>query len=379
MEEAQTLLIMDSDPDAVARYSIIGRDFRLLFARTTDEALKIVEEEKKQSLGIMGGFFDLLTYGTEKAPEAILKISRADSRIQMAIVGSGDFQAESITEVLESEYRDQWDYFVKPLTRDEISQKARQMTAAWRKRQKYDFETLQLIKTEQLASIGQIARGVGHEFGNILQRIHGKVELAMMETDLPKIMKHLIVVLKAVDRASGISKNLQAISKVEPNFQMKSVTAAIEEAVALMSHDLSRSSIELVRNYGDIPLVRLDEASIAQVVLNLLINAVHAMPNGGKITIATELGVSDSGRQGVLVRVSDTGPGIPEEVLPRIFDYAFTTKGERGSGIGLSVSRDIIKAHCGSIGVKTQLGLGTEFVIWIPLHGLESAIEENAS
>ena len=94
------------------------------------------------------------------------------------------------------------------------------------------------------------------------------------------------------------------------------------------------------------------------------------MPKGGHLTVTVEeaIGPEPGGTQkGVAARVADTGTGIPPEVLPRIFDFAYTTKGDRGSGLGLSVSREIVEAHGGKILVKTEVGKGTEFTVWLPL------------
>ncbi|MGZ3740466.1 MAG: sensor histidine kinase, partial [Bdellovibrionota bacterium] len=101
---------------------------------------------------------------------------------------------------------------------------------------------------------------------------------------------------------------------------------------------------------------------IEQVLMNLIINAMHAMPQGGTVSV----GCRNEEGGNVVLWVKDTGSGIPPDVLPRIFDYAFTTKGEKGSGLGLAISKQIIDSHSGTITVKTELGSGTAFEIKLP-------------
>jgi signal transduction histidine kinase len=227
----------------------------------------------------------------------------------------------------------------------------------------------QLIRSERLAAVGQVSRGIGHEFGNILLRVVGKTDLALMEKDIQKIHDHLKVVMTAAERASVIVRNLQSFSRDEPQKALNSLTKPIDEAVSLINHELVKNSVTLVKDYKPTPDALIDTGGIGQVVLNLLINAAHAMTKGGQITVRVEPCEGPEGKAGVAARVIDTGTGIPPEVLPRIFEFAFTTKGDRGGGLGLSVSKEIVEAHGGKILVKTEAGRGTEFTLWFPLPG----------
>jgi two-component system, NtrC family, sensor kinase len=259
------------------------------------------------------------------------------------------------------EFKDQWDYLNKPFTQGEIVQKARQMLAAWNRKREVEALHAQLVRSERLAGVGQVARGVGHEFGNILLRIIGKTDLALMEKDVAKVHAHLAVVMTAAERAGVIVRNLQSFSKTEPHFQFAPLTQPIEEALSLVSHELVKCSVKLEKDFAAKQPLRIDVGGLGQVFLNLFINATHAMPKGG--TLSVSLRDADGG---VVARVADTGTGIPEDVLPRIFEFAFTTKGDRGSGLGLSISREIVEAHGGRITVATEPGKGTEFQVWIP-------------
>jgi two-component system NtrC family sensor kinase len=225
------------------------------------------------------------------------------------------------------------------------------------------------MRSERYAIIGQVARGIGHELGNVLQRIMGKIDLSLIEKDAAKIQEHLVVAMKASERAGIIIRNLQSFSRTEPVFQHESVQVPLDESLSLISHELVKSSVTLVKNIQPTPKVKIDTGGLAQVFLNLLINAIHAMPQGGevKVTIEPVTAPEPLNRPCVVIRLADSGTGIPPEVLPKIFDYAFSTKGDLGSGLGLAVSKDIVESHGGQISVKTELGKGTEFSIWIPL------------
>jgi len=163
-----------------------------------------------------------------------------------------------------------------------------------------------------------------------------------------------------------IVRNLQSFSRTEPHLQVASVNAPMDEALSLINHELTKSSIQLEKDFKPVHKVKIDTGTIGQVFLNLLINATHAMPKGGKLKVTIENAESSDKRPGVAIRVADAGVGIPAEVLPRIFEFAFTTKGDRGSGLGLSVSKEIVEAHAGQIHVKTEVGRGTEFTVWLP-------------
>jgi len=395
MEENRTLLIVDDEPETLKGYRdfltvkqvqpvrrssrrLYGtgpieppqaeEEYRLLCAESGEEAIKLVQAEMQAGRRVAAGFFDVKLGGGMDGLATIHAIKSMDKDLHCVIVTAyHDRTVEEINQIFGPEFKDQWDYLNKPFTQGEITQKARQMVAAWNRKRQVEFLTQQLIRSERLASVGQVARGVGHEFGNILQRIIGKADLALLETEVGKIFEHLTVLIKAAERAGVIVRNLQSFSKPEPNFQFEKVTVALEESISLLNHELVKHSVELIKNFQEVPALRIDVGGIAQVALNLMINAVHAMPQGGKITLTVKKADWEDGKQGVLIQVSDTGTGIPQDVLPKIFDFAFSTKGDLGSGLGLAVSKDIVEAHGGKITVKTESGKGTEFSIWLPM------------
>jgi signal transduction histidine kinase len=405
LEENKTILIVDDEPETLKGYSEFltpadgaparkssrsqpagpaaggpasaappaapQEQYRLLLAKSGEEAVELVKQEMAAGRRVAAGFFDVKLEGGMDGLATISAIKAMDKDLRCVVVTAyHDRSIEEIHKLFGEDFKDQWDYLNKPFTQGEIVQKARQMTSAWNRQRELEATYAQLVRSERLAAVGQVARGVGHEFGNILLRVIGKTDLALMEkSDIAKIHAHLEVVMRAAERAGAIVRNLQSFSKTEPAFREASVTVPLEESLSLVNHELVKASVKLEKAISPVPPVRIDTGGMAQVLLNLFINATHAMPKGGTltVTVAEENGPDAGGvRKGVAVKVADTGTGIPAELLPRIFDFAFTTKGDRGSGLGLSVSREIVEAHGGKIRVRSEVGKGTEFTVWLP-------------
>jgi signal transduction histidine kinase len=343
--------------------------FELFMASSGDEAVTIFKREFEAGRPIAAGFFDVKMAGRLDGLQTILEIKAIDPRVYCAVVTAyHDRTVDEIHKLFGEEFKDHWDYLNKPFTRGEIVQKARQMVAAWNRSQQLATTQAQLIRAEKMAAIAQVARGVGHEFGNILLRVMGKLDLALMQTQDEKIKAHMQEALKATDRASIIVRNLQSFSKVEPKMEIGTLSQPIDEALSLMNHELIKASVQVERNVQSKSAFRMDSRALGQVFLNLFINAKHAMPKGGKLSVTVE-DLSLKGRNGISCRVKDTGIGISKDILPRIFEYAFTTKGDTGSGLGLSISKDIVEQHGGVITVSSEQGKGTEFSLWFPLDG----------
>ncbi|MBS1962091.1 MAG: HAMP domain-containing histidine kinase [Bdellovibrionales bacterium] len=251
---------------------------------------------------------------------------------------------------------------------DEVGELARKFNAM---AGSLDALQKRLVESERHAAIGQVARGVGHEFGNILMRVFGKIDLAMLDTEEPKTKAHLQTALDAVERAKIILQNLRSYSKTGDAAAGPRAPVAlgtvVDQTLTLVQHELKTGNIEVKRDFSaGAPSVEGDAVALGQVFLNLMINSKHAMPNGGKLSIAIrpETGADDA--PGVAVEVADTGEGIPPDVLPRIFDEAFSTKGDHGSGLGLSISKTIVEGHGGKISAVSAKGAGATFRIWLP-------------
>jgi signal transduction histidine kinase/FixJ family two-component response regulator len=230
----------------------------------------------------------------------------------------------------------------------------------------------ELIESSKLAAVGTLAAGVAHEFNNLLAAISGHTELGLVSDDMDEIKRALEVVIATVDRAKKVTQNLLTFARRrEARMEMADVTEAVESPLRLMERDLQKSNIELVRRFSEVPPVVCDTGQISQVCLNLLTNARDALlPDGGTVTVE----IREDGDDVVIV-FTDTGTGVPDRVLDKLFQPFVTTKGPlgggemAGSGLGLSVSYGIIKNHGGSIEVETKHGHGSTFTLRLPTEG----------
>ena len=238
-------------------------------------------------------------------------------------------------------------------------------------RQKMEEEHLLLSKLE---SLGLLAGGIAHDFNNILTAILGNISLARMEAGRPEraaefSAARLEEAEKACQRAQALASQLLSFAKGgQPIKKVTSVTELIKESSNLsLSGSKSRIKLEIPKSLWH---VEVDESQISQVINNLLINADQAMPAGGTITVQAEnVMVGDEvplpkGRY-VKITVTDEGIGIPSNYLGKIFDPYFTTK-QKGSGLGLATVHSIIRKNAGYITVKSQVGVGTTFYLYLP-------------
>ena len=224
-----------------------------------------------------------------------------------------------------------------------------------------------IVRSEKLASLGELAAGIAHELNNPLTGIVLHASIVEANRELPPNLKEDIrTITWEADRCARIVKNLLDFSrKTEPRKAMNSINDTIDRALGLVENLASFQNIEIVREYSDnLPELLLDPGQMEQVFINMFVNASQAMEEGGRLTLQT--GLNEAG-DSVVVRVKDTGQGIPQDNLGRIFDPFFSTKGAKGTGLGLSVSYGIIEGHGGTIEVKSQVGKGTEFTITIPV------------
>lgn len=224
----------------------------------------------------------------------------------------------------------------------------------------------QLVQSEKLAAIGQLTAGIVHDVKNPLTVIKGMAELLLGEDELPQSMREEITLIKdSAQKANLIVTDLLTFARQsKPELTERDMRETIEAALRLCAFPLRKGHIEVNKDLPEHPvLMAHDPQQIEQVLVNLITNAVQAMPNGGKIRINLSQG------EGVIaLAVQDTGIGIPPENINRIFDPFFTTKPEeQGTGLGLSVSYGIISNHDGRIEVESVVGEGTTFTILLPV------------
>ena len=222
-----------------------------------------------------------------------------------------------------------------------------------------------LIQSEKLKAIGQLASGVAHEMRNplgiIMQGVAYLEQIISPGAKEPR--ETLSLVKESAQRADRIVISLLDFSRATKlELHPEYIDSILENSLNLVKTELK--NIEVVREIQeDLPKVLVDKNKLTQVFINLFINAIHAMPEAGKLTIRGFV-KQPEGEKAVVVEIEDTGMGISEENLKRIFEPFFTTKGQgKGTGLGLSVSRNIIIMHKGLIEVKSQAGKGTKVII----------------
>jgi signal transduction histidine kinase len=234
----------------------------------------------------------------------------------------------------------------------------------------------QLLQSEKMASVGLLAGGVAHEINNPLMVILGRTELLLDDVAEGPSAHDLKIIHEQTVRIAEIVKNLLRFSRApnEGSNGPVSLNRAIEDTLGLVNHIMKVENILVETELAsDLPEVMGSAGQLQQVFTNLIINAFHAMPKGGRLAIRTW-----SARGRVLASVTDTGFGIPEENLARIFDPFFTTKRDgEGTGLGLAVSYGIVRSHGGQIRVESEVDKGTCFTVELPEAGRDAAAAES--
>jgi PAS domain S-box-containing protein len=222
----------------------------------------------------------------------------------------------------------------------------------------------QLRRTERVAELGTLASGMAHEIGTPMNVILGRAEYLMDRVKDEPVKKGLQTIVAQVERITRVMNQLLTFARRKPAQPGPLVLQdVIENSLEMFRERLSNHRVQVSLHIdSDCPPVKADSDQMNQVLINLIMNAVHAMPQGGTL----ELGL---GREKNMVKltISDTGHGIPKEVVSKIFDPFFTTKEfGKGTGLGLTVVKGIIEEHQGSIAVDSEEGKGTTFTILLP-------------
>jgi signal transduction histidine kinase len=230
-------------------------------------------------------------------------------------------------------------------------------------RNKYDHLALQ---TEKLSALGRMAAGIAHEINNPLAGILlYSSNLYKKASDNEPFKDGLGIIIRETQRCKVIIQDLLEFSREkEPNKTMAHINQIIEKSFRILENEFRLRHIEMILKLSpEIERSLLDENQMQQVFVNLLLNATQAIHENGSITIES---LANAAREKIIVRISDTGPGIPLQHLGKIFDPFFSTKKD-GSGLGLAVSYGIIRNHQGSLNVENLPGKGCRFTIALPL------------
>ena len=225
----------------------------------------------------------------------------------------------------------------------------------------------QLVRSEKLASLGEVVAGIAHEINNPLTGILVFSSLIHSNPRLDETLKNDIdTVIRETKRCASIVKGLLEFARCStPQKGLNSVNEVSDTALSLIEHQILFQDITVIRNYADdLPALMLDPNQIEQVFINIFINAAHAMQGEGTLTLRSW---ADREHGFVFFSIADNGCGISEAHLAKIFDPFFSTKENKGTGLGLSVSYGILQEHGGGIEVQSEEGAGTTFTIRLPL------------
>ncbi len=238
-------------------------------------------------------------------------------------------------------------------------------------RQQVEMLKQQLSQAQKLTALGELVSTTTHEFNNVLMTIINYAKLGMRHKDNANREKCFDKILAAGNRAARITNGVLGMARNRAISQEPvDLAQLIEDTLLLLEREMNKYRITVEKQYQPTPKVTIAAHQVQQILLNMLINARQAMPNGGRITIKL---CHDAEADMVDLVVRDNGSGIPPEALPRIFEPFFTTKtgpdgsGKGGTGLGLATCRDIIESHRGRIRVDSTVGKGTAFTLKLPV------------
>ena len=225
---------------------------------------------------------------------------------------------------------------------------------------------VQLRRTERVAELGTVASGMAHEIGTPMNVILGRAEYLMERTKEEPVRKGLQTIVTQVERITRVMNQLLAFARRRPvEHRALDFQQAIEDNLEIFQERFSHNRITVETSFAEAcPLVHADADQMSQVLINLVMNSIHAMPEGGTLRLALA-----PDRDMVKFTVADTGQGMPRESIAKVFEPFFTTKEfGKGTGLGLTVVKGIIEEHAGSIHVESEPGKGTVFTICLPIH-----------
>ena len=250
---------------------------------------------------------------------------------------------------------------------DRVAERTRELELANRQ---LEATTKQLIMSEKLAAIGEITAGVAHEINNPVAVMQGNLDVvrSVLGERADELSTEFRLIDEQIHRVNQIVTKLLQFAKPEEyaGYVDRHVVAeVISDCLPLVQHLLNKAEITVERDDRASRCVLMNRTELQQVLINLIVNAIHAMPDGGRLGLVSRDEDRDD-RPGVVIQVIDTGIGMASEVMQRIFDPFFTTKRREGTGLGLSISQTLVTRQGGTLFAESAPGKGTTFTIWLP-------------
>lgn len=348
-------------------------EFEVVVVNTPEKALEAVTHALRENRPFAMGFFDVVLGAEMDGIQLVKQILSVDPHMFAVFVTAyQDRSVDAIGQFLGEENREKWDYINKPFTEGEILQKARNASSLWDLHRLKEWQEGRLSEAHQLLlqhekqnAVAAVGRSVAHEFGNLLTHIIGNAELAMEKDDVKAIKDSLELILKASDTAANILKRFRTLhgsAEAPAAPALVEVWQTLDEALELMEFQFRKRQIFVKKSRPQPVLILGHRHSLIQVFVNLFTNAMYVMNSGGDIKI-----IVDADPDWVQVSIHDSGPGIPEDILPRVTEALFTTKGKDGTGLGLAICKEIVEIeHSGELVVQNHPKGGVEILIRLP-------------
>jgi signal transduction histidine kinase len=238
--------------------------------------------------------------------------------------------------------------------------------------QEIEYLKRQLLQAQRMAALGELVGTTTHEFNNVLMTIINYAKLGLRHKDEATRDKSLDKILAAAQRAEKITNSVLGLARNrKEEFAPTHLNQLLSESLVLLEREMMKYRIAVRCEFAEVPPVRAIGNQIQQVLLNMMTNARQAMPQGGELLLKL---AHDAATNSVELTIRDSGSGIPQEHLPKIFDRYYSTKsgpdetGKGGTGVGLATCKEIIDAHQGRIRVESSVGRGTAFIIRLPVY-----------
>ncbi len=307
----------------------------------------------------------------ESVTSTIGRVEHGDLSARTGPVGSGDEigkvaeHLDTLLEQLQERDRKLRDWATELNTR--VEERTRELKDA---NQRLEDTTQQLVMSEKLAAIGEITAGVAHEINNPVAVIQGNLDVIRdsFGSEAEAVKTEFRLIDEQIHSINLIVTKLLQFARPEEYagyMDRQAPDEVVTDCLLLVQHLMNKVEIEVRREQNSSGLVMMNRTELQQVIINLIVNAIHAMPKGGILTLRSYDHDQD-GAAGLMIEVADTGKGMPADVLKKAFDPFFTTKRREGTGLGLSISQTLITRCGGHISARSVEGEGTTFSIWLP-------------